>query len=337
MKNKKWIFDQFGFEHLKLQEDDVREPKDDEVLLEMRAMSLNYRDILMIKGNYNPKLKMPLVPCSDGVGIVIKKGKNVDHLNEGDRVIPIFAQGWYDGSPFRNMLRKTLGGPLDGTLQKYMIVPAMDVVNTPEYLTDEECATLPCAGLTAWSALVELGRVKPGEKLLTLGTGGVSIFALQFAKMMGAEVILTSSSEEKLERAKNLGADHTINYKTNPDWEKEVLKITKMQGVDHIIEVGGVGTLERSIKSVKPGGSIYLIGVLAGKQAPLDLTPVLMQNIKIQGVVVGHKRALEEMIRAMNYFKLKPVIDKTFEFEKATEAFRYMASGSHFGKVCIKI
>jgi len=136
---------------------------------------------------------------------------------------------------------------------------------------------------------------------------------------------------------KNLGSDHTINYKTNPDWEKEVLKITKMQGVEHIIEVGGVGTLERSIKSVKPGGSIYLIGVLAGKQAPLDLTPVLMQNIKIQGVVVGHKRALEEMIRAMNYFKLKPVIDKTFEFEKATEAFRYMASGSHFGKVCIKI
>ncbi|GIX40345.1 MAG: NADPH:quinone oxidoreductase [Leptospiraceae bacterium] len=337
MKNVKWIFDQFGFENLKIVESDIPEIQDDEILLEMKAASLNFRDLLMIKGNYNPKLRMPIVPCSDGVGIVIKKGKKVHHLQEGDRVIPIFAQGWYDGPPFRSMFRKTLGGPLDGTLQKYMIVPANDVVKSPEHLTDEEAATLPCAGLTAWSALVELGRVKPAEKVLALGTGGVSIFALQFAKMMGAETIITSSSEEKLNRAKQLGADYGINYKTNPDWEKEVLKISQMMGVDHIIEVGGVGTLEKSIKSVKPGGNIYLIGVLAGKQAPVDLTPVLMQNIKIQGVVVGHKRALEEMIRAISYFKLKPVVDKVFLFEQAKDAFEYMHKGSHFGKVCIKI
>jgi NADPH:quinone reductase-like Zn-dependent oxidoreductase len=337
MKNLKWVFEQFGFENLKMIESEIREIQDDEILLEMKAASLNYRDILMIKGNYNPRLKMPIVPCSDGVGIIIKKGKKVENLKEGDRVIPIFAQGWYDGPPFRMMFKKTLGGPLDGTLQKYLIVPALDVVKVPEFLTDEEAATLPCAGLTAWSALVELGKVKPGEILLTLGTGGVSIFALQFAKMMGLEVIITSSSEEKLNRAKELGADHTINYKKQQDWEKEVLRITHLAGVDHIIEVGGVGTLEKSIKSIKPGGNIYLIGVLAGKQAPVDLTPVLMQNIKIQGVVVGHKRSLEEMIKAISYFKMKPIVDKVFLFEDAKQAFEYMNKGSHFGKVCIKI
>ncbi len=337
MKNIQWIFEQFGIENLKLKETTVREIDEDELLIEMKAVSLNYRDLLMIKGQYNPKLKLPLVPCSDGSGVVIKVGKKIKNIKEGDIVTPLFAQGWYDGKPFRSMLRQTLGGPIDGTLQKYMIVKENDVVIQPEHLNFEEGATLPCAGLTAWSAIVEHGHVKPGELLLTLGTGGVSIFALQFAKMLGLRVIITSSSNEKLERAKELGADFTINYKENPDWEKEVLKYTKMQGVDYIIEVGGVGTLEKSIKSISPGGTIYLIGVLAGRQSPLDLTPVLMQNIKIQGIVVGHKRSFQEMCKAIEFFKMKPVIDKVFAFHDAPLAFQYMNSGSHFGKVCIKI
>lgn len=337
MNNIQWIFEQFGIENLKLREVPLREIQDDEILIEIKSVSLNYRDLLMVKGHYNPRLKMPLVPCSDGSGIVIKAGKKVKNIKEGDRVMPLFAQGWYDGKPFRSMLKQTLGGPLDGTLQKYMIIPENEVVLIPEHLNFEEGSTLPCAGLTAWSALAELESVKPGETVLTLGTGGVSIFALQFAKMLGLEVIITSSSKEKLERAKELGADFIINYKTNPDWEKEVLKYTRLKGVDYIIEVGGVGTLEKSIKSVSTGGTIFLIGVLAGRQSPLDLTPVLMQNIKIQGVVVGHKRSFQEMCRAIEYFKMKPVVDKVFDFNDAPSAFQYMNSGSHFGKVCIRM
>lgn len=337
MDNIQWIFEQFGLENLKLREVPLREIQDDEILIEIKSVSLNYRDLLMVKGHYNPKLKMPLVPCSDGSGIVIKVGKKVKNIKEGDRVMPLFAQGWYDGKPFRSMLKHTLGGPLDGTLQKYMIIPENEVVLIPEHLNFEEGSTLPCAGLTAWSALAEHESVKPGETVLTLGTGGVSIFALQFAKMLGLEVIITSSSKEKLERAKELGADFIINYKINPDWEKEVLKYTRLKGVDYIIEVGGVGTLEKSIKSVSPGGTIFLIGVLAGRQSPLDLTPVLMQNIKIQGVVVGHKRSFQEMCKAIEYFKMKPIVDKVFDFNDAPSAFQYMNSGSHFGKVCIRM
>lgn len=337
MTNIQWIFDKFGWDNLKKREVPLREIEEDEILLEIKAVSLNYRDLLMIQGHYNPRLKLPLVPCSDGSGIVIKIGKKVKNIKEGDRVMPLFAQNWYDGKPYRSMLRQTLGGPLDGTLQRYMIVPENDVVLLPKHLTFEEGATLPCAGLTAWSALVEHGNVKPGEIVLTLGTGGVSIFALQFAKMMGALVMITSSSDEKLKKAKELGADHIINYKTHPDWEKEVLKFTQLKGVDYIIEVGGVGTLEKSIKCVSTGGTIFLIGVLAGRQSPLDLTPVLMQNIKIQGIVVGHKRSFQEMCKAIEYFKMKPVVDKIFNFDDAPSAFEYMNSGSHFGKVCIKM
>lgn len=337
MKNIQWIFETFGIESLQQREEEIPELKENEVLVQMEAVSLNYRDLLMVTGNYNPKLKLPLVPCSDGCGIIIKKGSQVTQFKEGVRVVLLFAQGWYDGKPFKQIFKKTLGGPLQGTLQKYRVVAESEIVLAPKHLTPVEASTLPCAGLTAWSSLVELGKVIPGETVMVLGTGGVSIFALQIAKVLGAKVILTSSSQEKLQKAKKLGADSLIHYKQNPEWEKEVLKLTNFEGVDHIIEVGGVGTLEKSIKSIKPGGTIYLIGVLAGKQAPVDLTPVLMQNIRIQGVIVGHKRSLTEMIRAFEFHNIKPIVDTVFSFEDAPKAFEYLKSGSHFGKICIHI
>ncbi len=333
---KAHIFHSFGLDQLKLEELPIPEPGPGELLIRMKAASLNYRDLLMVTGNYNPRLKMPLVPCSDGVGIVESAGEGCS-TKSGTRVSPIFARTWHDGPPFREMLKRTHGGPLNGTLQQFMVVPEADVVEVPEHLSDEQAAALPCAGLTAWSALVERGPVRPGEKLLILGTGGVSIFALQFGKILGAEIIVTSGSDDKLQKAKEMGAHHLINYRSSPNWDREVFKLTGGQGVDHIVEVGGVGTLEKSIRSVRPGGSIYLIGVLAGKEAPLDLTPVLMQDIRIQGVVVGSRRAFQNMNRAVDVHSIKPAVDKVFSFEDSVKAFEYLKGGSHFGKVCITI
>ncbi|MCB1140329.1 MAG: NAD(P)-dependent alcohol dehydrogenase [Leptospiraceae bacterium] len=333
---KAQVFHSFGLDQLTIEERPLQKPGPGQLLLRMKAASLNYRDLLMVAGNYNPRLKMPLVPCSDGVGVVEEAGEGCAR-KPGTRVSPIFARTWHDGPPFREMLKRTHGGPLDGTLQQFMVVPEEDVVHVPEHLGDEEAAALPCAGLTAWSSLVERGPVRPGEKLLILGTGGVSIFALQFGRILGAEIIVTSGSDAKLQKAAELGAHHLINYRTNPNWDREVFKLTGGQGVDHIVEVGGVGTLEKSIRSVRPGGSIYLIGVLAGKEAPLDLTPVLMQDIRIQGVVVGSRRAFQNMNRAVDVHEIHPVVDRVFSFEESVQAFEYLKSGSHFGKICIRI
>ncbi|MBW7858909.1 MAG: NAD(P)-dependent alcohol dehydrogenase, partial [Leptonema sp. (in: Bacteria)] len=310
-----YIFESFGQKNLKIVERPIPKPESGELLLKMKSVSLNFRDHLMIEGNYNPKLRLPIVPCSDGVGEVVEVGSSVSGFKIGDRVIPIFASVWQDGDVKREYLRHSLGGPIDGTLQEYMTVKADGAVQAPVHLTDDEAATLACAGLTAWSAIIEKGKIKPGERLLTLGTGGVSIFALQFGLMAGAKVCITSGSNDKLNRAIKLGANYTINYKDQPEWHKEVIKRFSLNGVDHVVEVGGMGTLERSVKSVRAGGSIYLIGVLSGKSAPVDLTPVLMQNIRIQGVVVGHRRSFIEMNRAIEQHQIQPVVDKTFSFE----------------------
>ena len=332
-----YIFEQFGQKNLKIVDRPMPKPADNELLLKIKSVSLNFRDHLMIEGNYNPKLKLPIVPCSDGVGEVVEVGSSVSGWKIGERAIPIFTLAWQDGDVQREYLRHSLGGPKDGTLQEYMTVRADGAVKAPIHLTDDESATLACAGLTAWSAIIEKGNIKPGERLLTLGTGGVSMFALQFGVMAGAEVLITSGSDEKLSRAEQFGAKHGINYKTYPDWHKEVAKRIGLTGVDHVVEVGGMGTLDRSVKSVRAGGSIYLIGVLSGKSAPVDLTPVLMQNIRIQGVVVGHRRSFIEMNRAIEYHQMRPIIDKTFGFDEAEVAFNYLKSGSHFGKVCIRV
>ena len=332
---KAWEIPEFGLENLKLVDRPDPEPGPGQVLLRMRARSLNFRDLLMVRGKYNPKMPLPVVPLSDGVGEVVAVGDGVERAKVGDRVSPIFAQRWIAGTPTKTELRSTLGGPLDGTLRELMVCSEEAIVPVPEHLSDEEGATLPCAALTAWSALVEQGGVAPGDTVLVQGTGGVSIFALQLATMLGARVIATSSSDDKLERAKELGASELINYKSTPEWGKAARALTDGRGVDHVVEVGGAGTLEQSIRATKPGGTISLIGVLAGGAAPVNLTPVLMQNIRIQGVLVGHRQGFENMNRAIAHHQLRPVVDRVFPFAEAREAMEHLASQKHLGKVCI--
>jgi len=327
---------EFGIENLALVNREEPQPGANEVLVKFHAASLNYRDLMFVNGVYNPKAKLPAVPFSDAAGEVTAVGSNVTRWKVGDRVCPIFTQGWIEGEPSFQKNRATLGaGALDGVLREYGAFDENGLVRIPEHLSFEDAATLPCAAVTAWDALVDSGRLKAGQTVLALGTGGVSIFALQLAKMHGARVIITSSSDEKLERAKKLGADETINYKSAPDWDKEVLSRTNKIGVDHVIEVGGAGTLSKSLNSARVGGHVALIGVLASGN---DFNPlsVLMKNVRLQGILVGSRKMFEDMNSAIEANKLKPVIDKTFGFEEVREALKYMESGSHFGKIVIK-
>ncbi len=326
----------FGLDNLVFSERPDATPGPDEIVIRMKSSSLNYRDLLMIKGMYNPRLKFPLIPFSDGCGVVEQSGEKSGY-KPGDRVAPIFAQNWLYGPPGADTSRFTLGGPLDGCARETMVLPSSGVVAVPAHLSDVEASALPCAGLTAWSALSSHGGSLAGATVVALGTGGVSIFALQFAKMMGARVIVTSSDDEKLEKALRLGADEGINYRQKPDWDKEVKRLTGGEGADHIIEVGGAGTLEKSIRAVRPGGCVSLIGILAGVSKDLDLRPILMRNIRVQGILVGHRQGFEEMNRAVDAHRLRPVIDRVFPFQESKEALEHLASGSHFGKVCIQI
>ena len=307
-----------------------------QALLKLRAASLNYRDLLTVEGKYNPKLPLPLIPLSDGVGEVVAIGNGVTRVKVGDRVAANFSQKWLGGEPARAKLGASLGGPLDGMLSEFRALHEDGLVHVPAHLTDEEAATLPCAAVTAWNSLINLGGLKAGETVLVQGTGGVSIFALQFAKLSGARVIITSRSDDKLERAKSLGADFGINYSTTPDWDKRAREITGGLGVDHIIEVGGAGTFPRSLRSIRIGGYIGLIGNLGGNATEVNLVQILMQNVRIQGVLVGSRDTFEAMNRAISLHQLHPVIDRVFSFDEARHAFEYMASGSHFGKICIK-
>ncbi|EMY68344.1 zinc-dependent alcohol dehydrogenase family protein [Leptospira vanthielii] len=328
----------FGLDHLKII--DVPEPTSPgptEVLVRLRAASLNYRDSLVVEGKYNPKFPLPLVPCSDGAGEVIGIGSQVTEWAVGDRVLLTFAPKWIARDATHAEMRHTIGGPLPGTLRELALVPETGLVRIPSHLSYEEAATLPCAALTAWSGLFQFSNLKPGEFVVVQGTGGVSIFALQFAKFVGAKVILTSSSGEKLEQGKELGADYLVNYKETPEWGKEVRRITKKVGADHIIEVGGAGTLEQSIAACRPFGVIHLIGILAGKSGELNLLPAVMNNLKIQGLVVGGRKAFIEMNQAIETSGLRPVVDKVFSLEESADAIRYLRSGSHFGKIVIRI
>lgn len=328
----------FGLENIHLRERELKPLGDYEIRIGVKAVSLNFRDYLMVTGNYNPKLKLPLVPLSDGAGEVIEVGKNVTRFKKGERVMPSFSQNWIAKRPHSDDMRKsTLGGPLDGTAREIMDVPEWAAVAIPENLSYAEAATLPCAALTAWSSLVTMNQARPGEYVVVLGTGGVSMFALQFAKMLGCKVIATSSSDAKLKRAEEIGADFLINYKTKPEWAKEVRKITKMRGADHIIEVGGAGTLEQSMRAVRMDGVVSLIGILAGSSKELNLLPILMQNVRMQGILVGGREAFEDMCRAVGENKLKPVVDKAFGFTELNAALAYLKSGSHFGKIVVEV
>jgi len=331
-----WAIDGgFGLENLKLVEQADPEPGRGEVRLKMRAWSLNFRDLLMVIGKYDPRQKLPLVPLSDGVGEVDAVGEGVTRVAVGDRVMPIFAQTWISGAPTKRDLLSALGAQRQGTLRESMVVSEESVVKAPAHLSDAEAAALPCAGLTAWSALVEHGGLKAGDTVLIQGTGGVSIFALQIAKLSGARAIVTSSSDEKREKASALGADETIDYGADPDWGKTAKKLTRGEGVDHVVEVGGAGTMAQSLRAVKPGGTISLIGNLSGNKGEVNLISVLMRNIRIQGIFVGHREGLTAMCRAFEQHQTHPVVDQTFAFEDAPDAFRHLEARKHFGKVAI--
>ena len=334
---KAYEINEFGIGNLTLtdREEPVTQPA--EVKVKFHAASLNYRDLMMIKGSYNPRLKTPLVPFSDGAGEVVEIGEGVTKFKVGDRVMPIFMQGWIDGAIDGAKARTALGGDSDGCLREFGTFNEQGLVCIPEHFSYEEAATLPCAAVTAFHALYESCGIKPDSTVLLQGTGGVSIFALQLASVLGCRIIITSSSDAKLERAKELGATDTINYKTTEDWDKKVLELTEKRGVDTVIEVGGSGTMQKSVNAVKTGGHVAVIGVLSGK-GEFNPTSILMKSVRLQGIYVGSRQMFEDMNRVFcQHTQLKPMIDKIFEFSEVKDALKLMESGSHFGKIVVRV
>lgn len=327
----------WGLENLVVAERPDPVPGRGQVVVRVRAASLNYRDLLLVRGEYNPKQKLPIVPCSDGAGEVVAVGAGVTRVRAGDRVCTTFHQAWLAGEPTRERLRATLGSPLDGTLAEQVLLDAEGVVAAPEHLADEEAATLPCAAVTAWNALVTEGAVAAADTVLVQGTGGVSVFALQLGVLLGARVIVTSSSDAKLARARDLGAWEGINYREVPAWGVRARELTGGRGVDHVVEVGGAGTFEQSLQALRPGGTLSLIGVLAGAALELRLTAIQMRMLRVQGLLVGHRDSFEAMNRAIAHHRLRPVVDRVFPLAAARAAFEHMASGAHFGKVVVRL
>jgi NADPH:quinone reductase-like Zn-dependent oxidoreductase len=315
---------------------DLPEPKPahGEVLVRIRSVSLNYRDLVATRIE-RPGALTPLIPCSDGAGEIVAVGQGVTTWQPGDRVMGCFFQGWDSGRITREVMRSDLGGPRHGVLAERVVLNANGIVAVPEHLSFQQAATLPCAAVTAWHALVENGQIKAGETVLLLGTGGVSIFALQFAKLSGARVIITSSRDEKLERARQLGADEVINYRSFPDWSVRVHELTGKLGVDHVVEVGGAGTLEKSIESLRYGGHIHHIGVLSGFEGKINPWWIIAKSAIVRGVYVGSREMFESMNRAIALHQLEPVIDRVVPFAEARDAFSTMERGLHFGKIVI--
>ncbi|MGD9564440.1 MAG: NAD(P)-dependent alcohol dehydrogenase [Pyrinomonadaceae bacterium] len=329
---------EFGIEALRVVECDVPEPGPGEVLIRFHAASLNYRDLMVVTGTYNPRMRLPTVPFSDGAGQVAAVGEGVTKWIVGDRVIPVFAQRWFDGDPSAEKRKTSLGAgaPWHGVLREFGTFDAESLVRVPEHLSYEEASTLPCSAVTAWNALFESGTLTPGETVLTLGTGGVSMFAIQFAKMAGARVFATSGSRAKIERLSEFRVDETINYRDEEDWDKAAIAFTDKVGVDHVVEVGGAGTLVRSINATRIGGHVALIGALTGA-AGFNPTTVFMKSIRLQGIYTGSRRMFEEMNRAIAGNLMRPVIDRVFEFTEARNALKHLESGSHFGKIVVRI
>lgn len=311
-------------------------PGPGEVLVRMRAASFNFRDTIILRGGYPRNTRNPIVPMSDGAGDVVAVGEGVTAFAPGDRVMPNFLRSWIDGPVSEEKLSEQLGGGVDGVLAEHFVSPAETLVRVPDHLDYAEAATLPCAGLTAWNALTAAG-IGAGQTVLLLGTGGVSIFGLQIAKLFGAETIITSSSDDKLALAKKLGADHVVNYAQHPDWHESVLDITNGRGVDIVVEVGGAGTLERSIKSTRVGGTISLIGLLAQPDEEPSMLPVLLNAQTVRGIYVGSVAMFRDFARAVAVNHLRPVIDRKFAFGDARAAYEYFMSQQHVGKVVIEI
>jgi NADPH:quinone reductase-like Zn-dependent oxidoreductase len=334
---------EFGVDHLKQVELPMLQITPGTVLVRVHAVSLNYRDLMMVKGFYNPKMALPRIPCSDGAGEVVAIEEGVSRVQVGDRVCGIFMQRWLDGPLTAERSKAALGGDVDGMLAEYVLLSQEGVVRFPEHLSYEEAATLPCAGVTAWNALHHAGEAAcpalPGETIVIQGTGGVSIFALQFATLLGARVIGTSSSDEKLSRAYGLGLDAGCNYKERPEWSKWVVEVTEGRGADRIIEVGGAGTFGQSLRAVRVGGMVAQIGILSGAATsePLALTPILHKQLRVQGIYVGSRAMFEQMNAAIAKAGLHPVIDRVFAADEVRDAFVHMESGSHFGKIVIRM
>ena len=326
-----------GIDSLTLAEADTPRPGRGQALVRMRAASLNYRDLMIVRGGYARGGVPPgLVPLSDGAGEVVEVGESVTRVRPGDRVAGIFMQSWIGGEIGPDHHASALGGAIDGVLAEYVLFDADGLVHIPEALSYEEAATLPCAAVTAWNALFAQGPVLPGQTVLTLGTGGVSMFAVQFAHAAGARVIVTSSSQDKLDQALALGAAEGIDYRAEPEWQDAVQRLTGGRGVDHVIELGGAGTLARSIRAARIGGSVHMIGVITGA-AEIDPMPIMRRGLTVRGVFVGSREMFEAMNRAIAYHDLHPVIDRIFPFADAAAAYRHLESQAHVGKVVIRV
>jgi len=333
---KAWQLKAFGRENLVL--NDVPEPKPGtgEALVRISSVSLNYRDKLLYDGNYNPHLEFPMTQVADAVGAIVALGADATRFKVGDRVVTSYCTRWIDGPPTGKETLYSLGNVIPGALAEYLVLSEQALALAPAYLTNDEAAALPCAGLTAWYSLVEKGGLTPAQTVLLQGTGGVSLFGLQIASALGATTIVTSSSDEKLERAKSLGATHTVNYKTHPDWETEALALTNKQGVDQILEVVGGPNLARSIKAIKPQGQISIIGIIDGFDATIPLFGLIQKHGILRGISVGPRRALEDMLRKFDEIKLHPVIDSVHSFNEARKAFDRLEEGA-FGKIVIRV
>jgi NADPH:quinone reductase-like Zn-dependent oxidoreductase len=333
---RQWQIPAFGIDSLALVEKDSSELNPGQVKVRVHAISLNYRDLMVVQGQYNPRMALPRVPCSDGAGEVVAVGAGVTQWKPGDRVAGIFMQNWIEGRPNAAKSKGALGGDVDGMLATEVVLSEHGLVSFPDHLSYEEAATLPCAAVTAWNALFTTADTQPGDTVLIQGTGGVSIFALQFAKLAGARVLGISSSDEKLERAKGLGLDAGSNYRTMPDWEKWTYEQTGGEGVDLVVDVGGASTLARAVKATRHGGTIAQIGVLAGANDGVDIRPLHAKHIRLHGVYVGSRANFVAMNKAISLARLKPVIDdKVFSFSEAPAALRHMEGASHFGKIVI--
>jgi len=330
-----WQVSSFGVDSLEFVERPAPEPGPGQVRIKIRAVSFNYRDLMMVKGVYNPKLELPRIPCSDGAGEVDAIGEGVTRWKPGDRVAGIFMQNWLDGPSTPLKVKGALGGDIDGMLAEQVVLNEMGLVRMPRHLSFEEAATLPCAAVTAWNALAA-GDVKPGSTVLIQGTGGVSIFALQFARLRGARVLGISGSDEKLERAGSMGLDSGLNYNETPDWDRWTMDETGGEGVDLVVEVGGQGTLARSLRAIRMGGTIAQIGVLSGSAEPLNVPTILHKQARIQGIYVGSRKDFVDVLKAIALNRLRPV-GENFHWSQTREVLGRMEEASHFGKLVVTV
>jgi NADPH:quinone reductase-like Zn-dependent oxidoreductase len=336
---KAWRLHKFGISHLTLDEIEMPVPGPGDLLVRVGAVALNFRDKAIIDGYYNANLlkKGPLTMVGDTAGTVVKTGANVVRFGVGDRVTTHLYSQWLSGKPKANESEFLFGGPLPGGLAEYMLIPDYAAVAAPVHLTDAQASTLPIAGLTAWFALTIWGAVKKGDFVLVQGTGGVSIFAIQFASALGAKVIVTTSSDQKGEKARELGAAYIINYVQNPDWERIVLQLTNGVGVDQVLEVvGGATSINQSIQATRVEGLITIIGFLENEKASVSLLPLIFKQTRIQGMAVGHREAFETMKVFLEEHKIQPVIDTVYPFGQAIQAFRHLEKGA-FGKIVIQV